>query len=190
MSGKKVRCTGQPQQKFGCLCPRMRTYCGDIKSSTCKDCIERGFVSAIMIEGRRVPNCPTCQCQCDVGMFFEKDIQAIRVATARKKEIEAREKQPDDSQRAMASLGSVLKDSVIQGINTLQSTKSTISEDNAMSATTSRLSWQTWVSEADMHAGQRFFGPPTTKLRSTGQDVGALLGGRGKGQRWKQNNLE
>ena len=97
MSGKKVRRTGQPQQKFGCLCPRMRTYRGDIKSSTCRDCIERGFVSTIMIEGRRVPNCTTCQCQCDVGMFFEKDIQAIRVATARKKEIEAREKQPNDS---------------------------------------------------------------------------------------------
>jgi len=63
--GKKPRRTKFPQQQYACACPTMRMYRGDILSSTCKDCIENGTA---------IPNCPICKCQCQTGIFTEKDI--------------------------------------------------------------------------------------------------------------------
>lgn len=41
---KKPRKTGYPEMHYACACPHMRTYRGDIASSTCKDCKARGYV--------------------------------------------------------------------------------------------------------------------------------------------------
>ena len=40
--GKKPRRTKHPQQQYACSCTTMRTFRGDILSSTCKDCIVNG----------------------------------------------------------------------------------------------------------------------------------------------------
>jgi hypothetical protein len=40
---KKPRKTGYLEMHYACACPHMRTYRGDIASSTCKDCKARGY---------------------------------------------------------------------------------------------------------------------------------------------------
>ena len=46
------------------------TFRGDILSSTCKDCIANGVA---------IPDCRTCKCNCQTGVFTEKDIQAMAI---------------------------------------------------------------------------------------------------------------
>ncbi len=65
---KKPRRSNFPQQQYTCCCPTMRTYQGDILSSTCKDCVSNG--AAIL-------DCRTCKCQCQTGIFLVKDITAM-----------------------------------------------------------------------------------------------------------------
>jgi hypothetical protein len=49
----------------------MRTFRGDIASSTCKDCKARGTLSR---DEDGTPNCATCKCVCDAGVFKMKDV--------------------------------------------------------------------------------------------------------------------
>ena len=55
-NAKKPRKTGYPEMHYACACPHMRTYRGDIASSTCKDCKARGYVN--ILENK--PDCMTC----------------------------------------------------------------------------------------------------------------------------------
>ncbi len=50
--GKKPRRTKHPQEQYACSCTTMRTFRGDILSSTCKDCIANGMA---------IPDCRTCK---------------------------------------------------------------------------------------------------------------------------------
>ena len=81
-SGKKPRRTKFPQQKYACCCPTMRTYRGDVTSSTCKACIKNGAA---------IPDCRYCKCQCQTSIFLEKDIQAMANEKLRLDEMKTRE---------------------------------------------------------------------------------------------------
>jgi hypothetical protein len=96
------------QQQYACACPEMRTYHGDIRSSTCKDCIENE---------KAIPNCPICKCQCQTGIFMEKDIITMGLDKLRKDELKAREHVPDKDQRAHMNFAAILSSSVKQGFN-------------------------------------------------------------------------
>ena len=72
---KKARKTGYPEMHYACACQNMRTYHGDIASSTCKDCKARGYVN--IVENK--PDCRTCMCQCQAGVFTMKDIDKLAV---------------------------------------------------------------------------------------------------------------
>ncbi len=70
---KKPRCTAYLEMHYACSCLYMRTYHGDIDSSTCKDCKVRGNVNIVETK----PDCTTCMCQCQVGVFTMKDIDKL-----------------------------------------------------------------------------------------------------------------
>ena len=62
-SRKKPWHTKFSQQKYACCCPMMRTYCGDVLLSTCKDCKKHG---------KAIPNYRPCKCQCQTGIFWRR----------------------------------------------------------------------------------------------------------------------
>lgn len=179
--GTKPRRTKFPQQQYACSCPTMRTYRGDIISSTCKDCIANG--AAIL-------DCRTCKCNCRTGIFFEKDVQCMAVAKAQKDEIKARQLAPDTKRRALINFGALLSNSVKNGIENLRRTDSIVDETNVLSAAAGHLSRLQMPSEEELHSIQQFV-PLTTKLQASGGDVRQVLNAnpRKKGKRHSQNGL-
>jgi hypothetical protein len=117
--GTKPSRTKHPQQQYACSCTRMHTFRGDILSSTCKDCIANGVA---------ITDCQTCKCNCQTGIFTEKDIQAMAIEKTQKDDLHARELVPDAERRAFANLGNLLSNSIKGGIESLRSTNSTINE--------------------------------------------------------------
>ncbi len=74
-TAKKPWRTKFPQQQYAYCWPKMRTYQGNINSSTCKDCFKNGTT---------IPNCRTCKCQCQTGIFVKKDIITMAAAKLRR----------------------------------------------------------------------------------------------------------
>jgi hypothetical protein len=124
----------------------MRTFRGDILSSTCKDCIANGVA---------IPDCRTCKCNCQTGVFTEKDIQAMAIKKTQKDDLYARQLVPDAERRAFANLGNLLSNSVKSGIESLQSTNSLVNKTNVLSAAAGHLSRMQMPSEEELHAIQQ-----------------------------------
>ena len=179
--GKRPRRTKFPQQQYACACPTMRTYRGDILSSTCKDCIKNGTA---------IPNCPICKCQCQTGIFTEKDIVSMGLDKLRKDELKARERLPDLEQRARVNFASILSNSVKEGFKSLSKSNSSLDKSNVLSSAAGHLSRQQMPSEEELHSLQQHI-PLSTKLRGSGADVRQALNAdpRKKGRRFSQNNL-
>ena len=179
--GKKPRRTKFPQQQYACACPTMRTYHDDILSSTCKECIENGTA---------IPNCPICKCQCQTGIFTEKDIVSMGLDKLRKDELKARERLPDLEQRARVNFASILSNSVKEGFKSLSKSNSSLDKSNVLSSAAGHLSRQQMPSEEELHSLQQHI-PLSTKLRGSGADVRQALNAdpRKKGRRFSQNNL-
>ena len=112
----------------------MKTYRGDIQSTTCVVCKKRGFVNMIEVNTIMQPDCPTCKCQCDIGVFTESQIQPLAIQAASNKVQAARNDNQTDENRGMAALGSLLSGAISNGMTQLVSSKSIITSDNAMSA--------------------------------------------------------
>ena len=170
----------------------MKTYRGDIQSSTCVVCIKRGYVNMIELNTIMQPDCSTCRCQCDVGIFTESQIQPLAIQAASNSRKAARNGNQTDEDRGMAALGSLLRGAISNGMTQLVSSKSAITTNNAMSAAASSLSRETFTCEADMHGVQQMFGPPSTELKGTGIDVSIPLRAGKKTENEKrdyQNNL-
>jgi hypothetical protein len=74
-TAKKPWQSNFPQQQYACCSPTMRTYQGDILSSTCRDCVSNGVT---------ILDCRTCKCQCQTGIFLEKDITAMATKKLRR----------------------------------------------------------------------------------------------------------
>ena len=159
----------------------MRTFRGDILSSTCKDYIANGAA---------ITDCQTCKCNCQTGIFTEKDIQAMAIEKTQKDDLRARQLVPDAERRAFANLGNLLSNSVKGGIESLRSTNSTINETNVLSAAAGHMSRMQMPSEEELHAIQNNV-PLTTKLHASGSDVWQTLNQdpRKKGKRHSQNGL-
>ena len=102
---KKPRKTGYPEMHYACACTHMRTYRGDIASSTCKDCKARGYVN--ILENK--PDCKTCMCQCQAGVFTMKDIDKMVVKRGERTEMKARAKQASSDTRMRESLETIIK---------------------------------------------------------------------------------
>jgi hypothetical protein len=113
--GTKLRRTKHPQQQYACSCTTMRTYRGDILSSTCRDCKANG--TAIL-------DCRTCKCNCQTGIFTEKDVQAMAIEKAQKDEIKARQLAPETERRTLINFGALLSSSVKNGIENLRRSNS------------------------------------------------------------------
>ena len=178
---KKPRRTKFPQQQYACCCPTMRTYRGDIISSTCKDCIKNGVA---------IPNCPMCKCQCQTGIFVEKDIISMANEKLQKDELKARKSVPDKDERTHRSFAQILSSSVKQGFESLSNTKSRLDENNVLSASAGHMSRMQMPSEEQLHSLQQHI-PLTTKLRGSKADVrdACNAGSGNKGKRFSQNNL-
>ena len=179
--GKKPRRTKHPQQQYACSCTTMRTFRGDILSSTCKDCIANGVA---------IPDCRTCKCNCQTGVFTEKDIQAMAIKKTQKDDLYARQLVPDAERRAFANLGNLLSNSVKSGITSLQSTNSLVNKTNVLSAVAGHLSRMQMPSKEELHTIQQNV-MLTTKLRASGSDLRQTLNQdpRKKGKWHSQNGL-
>jgi hypothetical protein len=70
---KKLHRTAYLEMHYACSCLHMRTYHGDIDSSTCKDFKVRGNVNIV----KNKPDCMTCICQCQAGVFTMEDIDKL-----------------------------------------------------------------------------------------------------------------
>jgi len=159
--GKKPRRTKFPQQLYACACTTMRTYRGDIASSTCKTCIEHGSA---------IPNCTTCKCQCQTGIFMEKDIIPMGTNRLRTDELKARERIPNTDERAHVNFAEILATSVKRGFESLSKSSSDLSEKNVLAASAGPMSKQQMPSEEELHSLQKTH-PLTSRLRATGADV-------------------
>jgi len=148
---KKPRKTGYPEMHYACACPHMRTYRGDIASSTCKDCKARGYVN--ILENK--PDCKTCMCQCQAGVFTMKDIDKLAVKRGERSELKARAKQASSDTRMRESLETIIKSSIQDGIASLKKSSSEVDDDNMMSAAAAFMSRKQFRSEEEMHAAQR-----------------------------------
>ena len=179
--GTKPRRTKFPQQQYACCCPTMRTYRGDLLSLTCKDC---------KANGTAIPDCRICSCNCQTGIFAEKDIQAMAIKRAQKDDLQARQLIPDADRRAFASLGNLLSNSVKNGIESLRSSKSSVNKSNVFSSSAGHLSRMEFPSKEELHSIQKFV-PLTTKLRASRSDIQKILNQdpRKKGKRHSQNGL-
>ncbi len=180
-SEKKPRRTKFPQKKYACCCPTMRTYRGDVTSSTCKACIKNGAA---------IPHCWYCKCQCQTGIFLEKDIQAMANKKLRLDEMKARERVPNTDQRSLKNLGSLIVSSVSDGLKLLSSSNSRLDKNNVLSAASGHLSRMQLPSKEELHSLQQHV-PLTMKLQGTQVDVWdfANANPRKKGKRHYQNGL-
>jgi len=127
---KKPRCTAYPEMHYACSCPYMRTYRGDTDSSTCKDCIVRGNVN--FVENK--PDCTTCMCQCQAGVFTMEDINKLAAKHGEMVELKARMKQSNADTQMREPLETIIKSSIHDGITSLQKLSSEVDDGNVMSA--------------------------------------------------------
>jgi hypothetical protein len=164
----------------------MRTYPRDIASTTCKDCKARGYVN--IVENK--PDCRTCMCQCQAGVFTMKDIDKLAVKHGEMTEMKARAKQVSSDTQMRESLETIIKSSIQDGIVSLQNSSLKVGNGNVMSAAAVVMSWQQFWSEEKMHATQRA-STLTIKLKASCKDVHGILNASSacKGKRAYQNNL-
>ena len=183
---KKPRKTGYPEMHYACACPHMRTYRGDIASSTCKDCKARGYVD--IVENK--PDCTTCMCQCQAGVFTMKDIDKLAVKRGEMAEMKARAKQASSDTRMKETLETIIKSSIQDGIASLKKSSSEVDNQNVMSVAAAFMSRQQFRSEEEMHAAQRA-STLTTMMKSSGMDLREVLNASSacKGKRAYRNNL-
>ena len=153
----------------------------DMASSTCKDCIANGAA---------IPDCHICKCNCQTGIFTEKDIQPMAVAKATKDDLQAHRLVPDVQQRAFVNLGNILSNSIRDSVKSLSSTNLVLDERNVLSATAGHLSRMQIPCEAELHAIQQCI-PSTTRLYGSDEDVQQVLSKHPwkKGKRHIQNGL-
>ena len=181
-SAKKPRRTKFPQQQYACCSPTMQTYRGDILSSTCKDCIKNGVA---------IPDCRSCKCQCQTGIFYEKDIIKMATAKLRRDELKARGKHvPDKDERAFKNFAEILSSLVWDSIKCLTKSNSSLDERNVLSAAAALMSRKQMPSEDELHSLQKSQ-PLTTRLQGSGADVRNALEAdpRRKGKRHYRNGL-
>jgi hypothetical protein len=181
---KKSRHTAYLELHYACSCPYMRTYRGDIDSSTCKDCKVRGNVNVV----KNKPDYTTCMCQCQAGVFTIKDIN--KLAAGEMVELKARTKQSSSDTRMRESLETIIKSSIHDGIASLQKLPSDVDDGSVMSAAAAVMSCKQYWSEEEMHATQRTT-TLTTKLEAFGNDVQEFLNASSalKGKQAYRNNL-
>ncbi len=179
--GKKPRGTKFPQQLYACARPTMRTYRGDVTSSTCKDCIANGSA---------IPKCTTCKCQCQTGIFMEEDIIPMGTNKLCMDKLKARERIPNTEKCAHVNFADILTRSVKRGFESLSKSNSELSEKNVLSASAGPMSKQQMPSEEELHSLQKDC-PLTSKLRAKGADVreALLADPRKKGMRHSRNKL-
>ena len=180
-TAKKPRRTKFPQQQYACCCPTMRTYRGDILSSTCKDCIKNGT---------SIPDCRSGKCQCQTGIFYEKDIIKMATKKLRRDELKAREHVPDKDERAFKNFSQILSSSVRDGIKSLTKSNSSLDKRNVLSAAAAHMSRKQMPSEDQLHSLQKSQ-PLTMRLQESGADVRNALEAnpRRKGKRHYRNGL-
>jgi hypothetical protein len=127
---KKPRCTAYPEIHYACSCPYMRTYHGDIDSSTCKDCKVRGNINIV----DDTPDCTRCMCQCQAGVFMMKDIDKLAAKCGIMVESKARTtKQSSFDTQIRESLETIIKSSIHDGIASLQKLSSEVDDGNVIS---------------------------------------------------------
>ena len=179
--GTKPHRVKHPGQLYACSCPTMRTWRMDITSSTCKDCIANEAT---------IPVCRICKCNCQTGIFTEKEIQPMAVSKAMKDDLQARQLAPDVQQRAFNNLGNILSNSIRDGVKSINSTKLVMNVTNVMSAAAGFASRMQMNSEEELHALQQCV-PITTRLHASGTDVQQVLSHHPwkKGKRHIQNGL-
>jgi hypothetical protein len=173
---------------YACACHTMRTLCGDVTSTTCTECMVRGYVE--VKDGYQV--CKTCMCKCDTSVFNYRDIERMTILQVESQEAAAREIVPNVDTRARESLRNILRTSLIEGLDTLLKSKSKISENNVLAATAASMSRKQFKPEELQHAIQLSFVSLTAKLLSTKQDVFKILNigwKESQGKRFYQNQL-
>ena len=181
---KKPRRTGAPQQEYCCACNTMRTLRGCVLSGTCKLCKDneeagRPFDS----------NCTMCACTCNIGVFTESQMMDIQIKAVTRKEMNARKKEENPLKSSVDYLGVRIKSAVVDGMNSLIQSCSTVRSADILSAGAAQLSKTGMRSEEELHHLQRRL-PLTTKLNASGGDVrSALLHPLSKGARHYQNRL-
>ncbi len=169
---KKPRKTRAPSMTYACACHTMRTLCGDIASTTCIECKVRGYVT--ITNGN--PDCKSCMCKCNTGVFVFSDIEKMNLKLATFAETSARKSMLDVDKQSRESLGNIFKNSIKDGISLLSTSGSEMSEDNVMVATAAAMSRRQFKSKELMHSVQKsLFGKITTKMCSTGEDVHDIL---------------
>jgi hypothetical protein len=82
--------------------------------------------------------------------------------------------------QARESLGNILRSSLMDEFNTLLHSKFKMTKSNVLAATATSMSRKQFESKELHHAIQNLFGPLTTKLHSTKQDVYEILNIRWK----------
>jgi len=122
---KKPWETGYPEMHYACACPHMRTYHGDISSSTCKDCKARRYVN--IVENK--PVCMTCMCQCQAGVFTMKDVDKLAVKRGERTEMKSRAKQASSNTRLRESLEIIIKSSIQDGIASLKKSSTEVEDE-------------------------------------------------------------
>ncbi len=183
---KKLRHMAYPEMHYACSCPYMRTYRGNIDSFTWKDCKIRGNVNIVYNK----PDCTTCMCQCQAGVFRMKDINKLAAKHGEMAELKSRMKQSSSDTQMRESLETIIKSSIHDGIGSLQKLSSEVDNGNVMSAATTVMSRKQFWSEEEMHAAQRTTSL-TMKLKASGNVVQDFLNARSalKGKRAYWNNL-
>ena len=135
-----------------------------------------------------VPDCATCQCNCTLGFFYAKDIQAIDCYHQLKKENALKQSDKSDAQLAFSRLGRSITECMMDGRDDLLANNEPLDEENLLSAGASALSTRQ-LQEYDRKLIQDVLPKPSDKLAS-GRSLRGLLRNRGgKGRRHQSNNL-
>ena len=171
--------------RYACACPSMRTFRGDIASSTCKDCKARGTLSR---DEDGTPNCATCKCVCDAGVFKMKDVNKLAGRQLEARELATRDELSSKNERMRDSLQSIIRSSLVDGFSSLQSSSSCRDDVNLISSAAAAMSRKQFRSEEEMHEAQKAFAV-TTKLKASGEDVRSVLRINQKGSREYRNKL-
>jgi hypothetical protein len=133
---------------YTCAYHMMRTLHGDIASTTCIECKVRGYVT--IANGN--PDCKTCMCECDTGVYVFSDIEKMNLRQAELAETSAKKSMPDVDERLRESLGNSFKNSFKDRISLLSTSGSEMSEDNVMAATAAAMSRRQFKSKELMHS--------------------------------------
>jgi hypothetical protein len=123
--------------RYACACPSMRTFRGDIASSTCKDCKARGTLSH---DDNGFPNCTTCKCVCVAGVFKMKEVNKLAGHQLEARELAARDEWSSKNEQMKDSLQSVIRSSLVDGFSALQSSMSRQDDVNLISSAAAVMS--------------------------------------------------